>query len=288
MGKSLKRIRKAVIPAAGYGTRLLPITKVVPKELLPIGNKPAIQYVVEEAVAAGVEEIILVCHPSKMEIVDYFKPNKDLRSFLESKGKREEIDELERVESMARFEVVYQEEPLGLGHAVLCAREAVGDEPFLVMLPDVLIPANNRATNDLVKACPDPSDWGLLLERIPQSQISSYGIVRAEAMGPLRHRLRGAVEKPGPDEAPSDLGILGRYLLTSEIFADLRSLKAGKRGEIQLTDAIDALAQRSPGTGLLNEGRFFDIGTPEGLVEAYQSMEFGEDSSFKVRMRRSI
>lgn len=201
-GNYLKKIRKAVIPAAGYGTRLLPITKIIPKELLPIGNKPAIQYVVEEAVAAGVEEIILVCHPSKTEIVDYFKSNADLRSFLESKGKDDEILELEQVESLARFRVVYQKTPQGLGHAILCAEDLVGNE-----------------------------------------------------------------------------GILGRYyLLPPEIFDDLRTVGVGCRGEFQLTDAIDALAKRRPGLGLIQAGPVFDIGTPQGLVEAYLSI-FGSDES---------
>lgn len=272
-GKTLRRIRKAVIPAAGYGTRLLPITKVIPKELLPIGNKPAIQYVVEEAVASGIEEIILVCHPSKTAIVDYFKPDPALKSFLGDRKKIKEISELDRIEGLARFQVVFQEEPKGLGHAIWCARDAVGNEPFLVMLPDVLISNGKPATKLLIEACQDGSEWGLLLERIRSSDVSSYGVIRGERVGQGQYRLLGAVEKPNPGEAPSELGIVGRYLLPPEIFSILENLKAGMMGEIQLTDAIDRLSHESPGLGVLCSGDVLDIGTLQGLAKAYQYFE---------------
>jgi UTP--glucose-1-phosphate uridylyltransferase len=265
----LKSVKKAVIPAAGYGTRFLPITKVVPKELLPIGNKPAIHYVVEEALASGVEEIVLVCHPSKTEIIDYFRPNKEVRRFLEKKGKKEELIELERIESMARFHVVYQNEPLGLGHAVWCARKEIGQEAFSVILPDVLILDKVPATQQLLEHCRG-GEWGVLVERIPPSEISSYGVIRMEKIRDRVYRLLGAVEKPKDSQAPSDLGILGRYLLPPNIFGILESLKAGTGGEIQLTDAIDLLASEMSGRGVMASGDIFDIGTPEGLREAYQ------------------
>ncbi len=267
MAIRLKSVKKAVIPAAGYGTRFLPITKVVPKELLPIGNKPAIQYVVEEAVAAGIEEIILVCHPSKVGIIDYFRPNKDVRSFLEKKGKKEEMVELERIESLADFRVVHQKEPRGLGHAVWCARKEIGDEPFLVMLPDVLIKEESPSIRALLDTSLR-SDWGLLLERLTPSEVPSYGVIRGEKIRDRLYEITGAVEKPSYAQAPSNLGILGRYLLPPEILPILNELREGVLGEIQLTDAVDILASKNPGHGLLVNGEIFDIGTPEGFREA--------------------
>jgi UTP--glucose-1-phosphate uridylyltransferase len=277
----MSRIRKAVIPAAGYGTRFLPITKVVPKELLPIGNKPAIHYVVEEAVAAGIEEIILVCHPSKTEILDYFRPDRDLKAFLEKKGKKEEILELERIESQAKFTLVYQQEALGLGHAVLCAKEAVGNEPFLVMLPDVLVFQKNGNYRQLVDAC-SGEKWGVLVERVSPLAVSHYGIIRTEVINETTHRLLAAVEKPKPSEAPSNLSILGRYLLPAEIFGILEGLKVGSCGEIQLTDAIHNLAKTNPGLALIAQGDIFDIGTPEGMREAYRYHEEFLESASRI------
>lgn len=267
----MKSIKKAVIPAAGYGTRLLPITKVVPKELLPIGNKPAIQYVVEEAISAGIEEIILVCHPAKVGIIDYFKPDESLETFLSSRGKKEELADLKRLEKMADFKVVYQKEPLGLGHAVWCAREEVGDEPFLVILPDMLISNETPATCQLLDNCHGgTSEWGVLIERVAPSQVSSYGIIRGEKMREGVYRMMGAVEKPKPSQAPSDFAILGRYLLPPEIMEILEKHREGALGEIQLTDAIDFLAKKRAGRAVIVNGDIFDIGTLEGLTKANQ------------------
>lgn len=265
----MTKIKKAVIPAAGYGTRFLPITKVVPKELLPIGNKPAIQYVVEEAVLAGVEEIVIVGHPSKMAIIDYFKPDPELVSFLRKKGKGSEIEELERIEGLAKFTLVFQEEPLGLGHAVLCAEDAVGEEPFLVMLPDVLVMPAKAGASDFVEQCGDGREWGVLLERVPVERVSSYGIIKGEKIAERKYRVDGAVEKPRPESAPSDLSMLGRYLFPPQIFEEIRRSRKGTLGEIQLTDAIRSLAQLRRGVGVICEGRVFDVGTPDGLLEIY-------------------
>lgn len=267
MAIRLKSVKKAVIPAAGYGTRFLPITKVVPKELLPIGNKPAIQYVVEEAVASGIEEIILVCSPSKVGIIDYFRPNSGVRSFLEKKGKKEELAEIERIELLADFRVVYQREPRGLGHAVWCARKEIGEEPFLVMLPDVLIKEESPSIRALMGTSLQ-SEWGLLLEHLTPGEILSYGVIRGEKIRERVYEITGAVEKPSYAEAPSNLGILGRYLLPPEILPILNDLRGGVLGEIQLTDAINTLAGRKPGRGILTAGEIFDIGTPEGFREA--------------------
>ena len=264
----MQQVKKAVIPAAGFGTRFLPVTKVVPKELLPIGNKSAIQYVVEEAVASGVEEIILVSHPSKQSIFDYFQPDAKLKDFLQKKGKKKELKELERIESLACIRVVIQEEPLGLGHAILCAREAVGGDRFFVILPDVLVETEIPACRQLLEVCGGERDWGVLLERVGQERLSSYGIVRGETLPDGSYCVRGAVEKPTPKNAPSDLAILGRYLFTPEIFEILEGLRPGAIGEIQLTDAIDRFAKRRQGAGAICQGEVFDIGTPQGLREA--------------------
>lgn len=269
----MKKIRKAVIPAAGYGTRLLPITKSVPKELLPIGNKPAIQYVVEEAVASGVEEIILVCNPGKMAVAEYFQPDPILKSFLERKGKKKEIEELERIESLAKFTIVFQKEPLGLGHAVWCAKEAVEDERFLVMLPDVLVMPQKSGAPALVEACFDEeTKWGLLLEQVPKEKISAYGIIKGEKVAEGKYLIEGAVEKPKPEEAPSDLSLLGRYLFIPQIFELIQKVQREDYREIQLTDAIHGLAQVKKAEGVVCREKIFDIGTSEGLYSSLCSL----------------
>lgn len=265
----MTKIRKAVIPCAGYGTRFLPVTKLIPKELLPIGNKPAIQYVVEEAVAAGIREIILVCNPHKPPIVDYFRSDAALKVFLKSRGKIKEAEELERIESLADFQVVYQEEAKGLGDAVLAAAGAVGGERFAVMLPDVLLFEKSPSLSRLIQVCEaEPESWGLLLEKVSQSRISSYGIVKIEGKDADRLVVQGAVEKPKPEDAPSDLAILGRYLLTPAIFDLIRESAPGCLGELQLTDALNVLCRRAPGLGLVFKETLFDVGNPKGLARA--------------------
>ncbi len=263
----MQKVRKAVIPAAGYGTRLLPITKAVPKELLPLGNKPVIQYVVEEAVASGVEEIILVCHPSKFSVFDYFQPNSDFSAFLLERGKKKELEELRKIESLATFRLVYQEQPSGLGHAVWCARKLIGDENFLVLLPDVLINHEVSGVCQLLDSCSEVGEWGLLLEEVSREKAKSYGIVGGREVEGY-FRIESAVEKPDPEMTPSRFGILGRYLLPPKIFQLIEQTGPGALGEIQLTDAINLLAREQPGRGLVCQGRLFDLGVPEGLLKA--------------------
>ena len=267
MKNKIRKIRRAIIPAAGFGTRFLPITKSVPKELLPIGNKPAIQYVVEEAVAAGIEEIVLVCHPHKTAIMDYFKPDPEFQAFLKKRGKTKEVQELLRIESLANFIIVYQEKPMGLGHAVWSARKAIGKEPFVVMLPDVLFSGEPGGIRHLLKACQE-GEWGVILERVSKERVSSYGIVRCEPMRGAQFSILGAVEKPKPEKAPSNLSLVGRYLFPPEIFDLIHKSKRGALGEIQITDALDALARKKPGRGILVSESIFDVGTPEGLLQA--------------------
>ena len=262
------RVRKAVIPCAGVGTRLLPVTKVVPKELLPIGTRPAIQYVVEEIAAAGITEIILVANPQKAAIADYFRPDPALNALLQSKGKHAELEALHQLESLVDIRVVHQHEPLGLGHAILCAQEAVGDEPFLVALPDRLVVHPISATHLLCTMCEQHAGWGLLLEEVPTEMVGAYGIVACTHVDKDCCRITGAVEKPLPANAPSRLSILGRYVLPPTIFAKLAGGNPGALGELQLTDAIDAVARDIPGYGMICPGKIYDVGTVEGLAKA--------------------
>lgn len=261
-------VTKAIIPCAGYGTRLLPVTKYLPKELLPIGNKPAIQYIVEEAAASGIREVILVCHRAKLSIADYFRPDRRLRRFLVASRNREALRGCERIESLARITVVYQTAPRGLGDAVLAAQRATGGEPCLVMLPDDLVFHATPAARQLLAACRGERTWGIMLRRIPRHRSPSYGIVQGTKVRDRIYRIRGAVEKPAPAEAPSCLGILGRYVLPPEIFPLLRRRERGALGEIQLTDALHRLAQQTPGCGVVCRGAHCDVGTTAGLLLA--------------------
>ncbi|MBI2067877.1 MAG: UTP--glucose-1-phosphate uridylyltransferase [Deltaproteobacteria bacterium] len=262
----MRRVRKAVIPAAGIGTRFLPITKVVPKEILPIGRKPVIQYVVEEAIASGIEEIIFIISPGKEMIVDYFRSDPVLESVLGERGKREEIELLGRIPTCAKVSAVYQRQPLGLGHAVLCAKEAVGNEDFLVILPDVVVDAKVPACRQLIEVC--GKAWGLLMEKVPRERVSFYGIVEVERVGNELYQILGAVEKPSSETAPSDLSILGRYLLPPDVFSCIEALTPTALGEIQLTEAIDRLTRQRPAYGAVCQGLLFDVGTPEGFMRA--------------------
>ncbi|MBI2082648.1 MAG: UTP--glucose-1-phosphate uridylyltransferase [Deltaproteobacteria bacterium] len=242
----MKKIRKAVIPAAGLGTRFLPITKVIPKELLPIGTKPAIQYVVEEAVEAGIEEVIIVSHRSKPAIENYFK-----------------LDP-----SFSQIQFVYQEEPRGLGDAVLCAQRRVGDDPFVVLLPDVIIAEKKSGADQLLQATQEKYTWGVLLREVPKSETAAHGIVGVKKIGEGLFEVSQAVEKPRPETAPSNLTIFGRYLFTPEVFSLIERSQPTALGEIQLTDAINLLAQRTVGLGVVCRGACFDVGIPEGLLKA--------------------
>ncbi|GHO93971.1 UTP--glucose-1-phosphate uridylyltransferase [Reticulibacter mediterranei] len=264
-------IRKAVLPVAGLGTRVLPASKVVPKELLPLVDKPTLQYIVEEAVAAGIDEIIFVTSASKRSIEDHFDIFKELEQALERKGKRKELEELRRIRTMATYASVRQPEALGLGHAVLCAKKLVGDEPFVVMLGDDLV---DPATPCLPRMIEIHEQYGgsvLSLFSVPEHEISRFGIVAVEETEPgsTTVKVNHMVEKPAVEEAPSDLAVAGRYVLTPDIFEILERTPAGAGGEIQLTDAIEVQAQEGRCYGL-KFGGFggirYDTGTPLGLL----------------------
>src|SRR5437588_4630637 len=260
------RIRKAVLPVAGLGTRVLPASKVIPKEMLPLVDKPTIQYIVEEAVAAGVEEIIFVTSRSKRSIEDHFDVFPELEEALQRKGKRKELEELRHVQTMATYTSVRQPEARGLGHAVLCAKELVGDEPFIVMLGDELVAPETPILPRMIEIHEQYDGSVLSLFTSPREQISSYGIAAVEDLGHNVVRVTNLVEKPKPEDAPSDLGVAGRYVLTPDIFALLEKTSPGAGGEIQITDAIEVQAREGHCYGLRFTGTRYDTGNPLGLL----------------------
>jgi len=259
-------IRKAVLPVAGLGTRVLPASKVIPKEMLPLVDKPTLQYIVEEAVAAGVEEIIFVTSRSKRSIEDHFDAFPELEAVLERKGKHKELEELRQLQTMATYTSVRQPEPLGLGHAVLCAKELVGDEPFIVMLGDILIPPETPCLPELIKVYEQYQASVLSLVPLPPEVIPTYGIASIEDLGSNVVKIPHVVEKPRLEEAPSDLGVYGRYVLTPDIFELLEQTQPGSGGEIQVTDAIEMQAQAGRCYGVKFTGTRYDTGTPLGLL----------------------
>jgi UTP--glucose-1-phosphate uridylyltransferase len=264
-------VRKAIFPAAGLGTRFLPATKAQPKEMLPLVDKPIIQYGVEEAVASGVDNIILVTGRGKNAIEDHFDVSVELESFLEARGKREQLAEIRKISNMINFAYVRQGEPLGLGHAVLVARELVGNEPFAVILADDVIDANPPAIKQLINVFQQLDGPVLAVERVPRADISSYGVIAIEPgthLGDGIHQVRDLVEKPPKEEAPSDLAIIGRYVLTPDIFPALAATKSDRTGEIQLTNGLRELLKSRPIYACEVKGVRHDTGNKLGFLKA--------------------
>lgn len=266
-----KRIRKAVFPVAGLGTRFLPATKTVPKEMMPIVDKPLIQYAVDEAIEAGCDTLVFVTNRYKHAVADYFDKAYELEKKLEQAGKTEQLALIRGVlPPHVRAVFVTQAEALGLGHAVLCAKPVVGDEPFAVMLPDDLI-WNRRGIGALAQMADAAEQSGhsvIAVENVPQENTGSYGIVDAPDFEGRKGAIRMMIEKPAPENAPSNLAVVGRYILDSRIFDHLEQIKPGKGGEIQLTDAIMSLIKEQPVTAYRFQGTRFDCGTHLGLIEA--------------------
>ena len=268
-------IRKAVIPAAGLGTRFLPVTKAVPKELLPILDKPMLQYVVEEAVEAGIQEIILVVSPGKESIAEYFQPREDLELRLRESGALDLAAKVHQASNLAQVSFVIQEQPLGLGHAVLMAREAVAAEPFVVILPDDIIVHSPGALAQMLEIY-DRRDGGVMaVETVGWESVQNYGVVDVEKQGDRVGRVKGVVEKPPRDQAPSNLAIVGRYILPPAVFDCLERTEPGALGEIQLTDGLLLLLQTHQLYSYEFFGRRFDGGRPLGLLRA--ALEFALD-----------
>lgn len=261
-------ITKAVIPAAGLGTRFLPATKVVPKELMPIVDRPAIQYVVEEAVSAGLTEIIFVLSHGKEQVADHFKPNPQLENHLDKKGMPHLLDSVLELQKKATFKVVYQDAPLGLGHAVLCAEKAIGDESFFVFLPDDLIDHHQPCAAQMLENHKNYPGGMVAVTEVSWDEVRQYGIVKASPITSHLGRVENLVEKPKREDAPSNLAIIGRYLLPSKIFSYLKETKPGAIGEIQLTDALLRVAKTEPFYAYQFEGERFDVGNKLGFLEA--------------------
>jgi UTP--glucose-1-phosphate uridylyltransferase len=262
------KIRKAVIPAAGLGTRVLPATKAIPKEMLPLADKPTIQYIIEEAVQSGIEHVIIVTSRTKRAIEDHFDETPELRAALEKKGDRVRLDMLEHIETMAQLSFTRQPRPQGLGHAILMAKDLVGDEPFGVLLGDDLVVNPERpCLRQLMDVQERHGGCVLAAMRVPHEQINRYGnIDPAGTVEPRTYLVRDLIEKPKPEEAPSDLAVIGRYVLTPDIFAALERTTPGAGGEIQLTDGLRALREREPIFAYEFEGTRYDTGDPVGYL----------------------
>ncbi|HTV11376.1 MAG TPA: UTP--glucose-1-phosphate uridylyltransferase GalU [Acidimicrobiales bacterium] len=255
-----QQVRKAVIPAAGLGTRFLPATKAQPKEMLPLVDKPAIQYVVEEAVSVGITDILVITGRGKRTLEDHFDRSFELEYYLEQGGKLAELDEMRRIAEMAEIHYVRQGEPRGLGHAVLVAAEHVGDAPFAVLLGDDIMHPEAGILSSMLKSFEHYGHSVIALKEVPQKDISSYGCARVEPLEDNIVRIEDLVEKPSPEETPSNLAVMGRYVFGPSIFDVLADTKPGRGGEIQLTDAIKNLAEREPVYGwTFRDGRF-DVG----------------------------
>jgi UTP--glucose-1-phosphate uridylyltransferase len=266
-GISLKKIRKAIIPAAGLGTRFLPATKAMPKEMLPIVDKPTIQYIVEEAIASGIEDIIIVTGKGKRAIEDHFDYAHELEQNLMDKGKLELLEKVRYSTNLADIHYIRQKEPKGLGHAVWCARNFIGDEPFAVLLGDDIVQSETPCLKQLIKQYEETLASVIGVQRVSDEETHRYGIVEPSVQDGRRYQVENFVEKPAPGTVPSNLAIMGRYILTPEIFMFLDQQEKGAGGEIQLTDAIQKLNQIQRVFAYDFEGKRYDVGEKLGFVK---------------------
>jgi UTP--glucose-1-phosphate uridylyltransferase len=285
------QVRKAVFPVAGLGTRFLPATKSSPKEMLPLIDKPLVHYVVEEAVASGIEHILFVTGRGKRALEDYFDISFELEALLQEKGKNRAFKEIRDIADMVKIYYVRQKQALGLGHAILCAREFVGDEPFAVLLGDDIIDGGKPCLGQLLDVYRKYRGTVLALEEVPMENISSYGCVRANQLSEQVFEVLDMVEKPKREEAPSNLAIIGRYVLTPDIFPILEKQQPGKGGEIQLTDALRKLLQEEAVYGCRFEGIRHDCGDKLGFLKATVDMALKRDEfnvEFKAFLKKRL
>jgi UTP--glucose-1-phosphate uridylyltransferase len=274
----MTKVRKAVIPAAGLGTRFLPATKAQPKEMLPLLDKPAIQYVVEEAVSAGLTDIIIITGRGKHAIVDHFDRSFELEHFLEAKGKFDQLKEIREISDMASIHYIRQRDPLGLGHAVAAAEGHVRDEPFAVLLGDDLMAESNPLLQNMLEVHERYGRSVLGAMEVRKDEISLYGCIEPEIVeNESLARVRSIVEKPEPDQAPSNLAAIGRYVLTPEIFDAVRRTQPGVGGELQLTDAINLLAQEQAVYAYVFEGGRYDVGNKLDYLKATVELAFDRE-----------
>ena len=279
------RVRKAVLPAAGFGTRFLPATKAIPKEVMPLVDRPIIQYAVEEAVASGIEQIIIVIATGRSAIEDHFDSNPTLERWLEERGDIEQLRTVRRITEIGPIAFVHQKEQLGLGHAVLMAKELVGDEPFAVLLADdvMLNPGGTPVTRQLIEQHAAHRGSVVALQRVPPAEVTRYGIVRPVREEGRLVEIGDLVEKPTEEAAPSDLAVLGRYVLTPKIFNVLETTPRGAGGEIQLTDAIRDLIEEQPVYGYQFEGERHDAGTRIGWLKANVALALQSEDADEFR-----
>lgn len=261
-------VKKAIIPAAGLGTRFLPATKAQPKEMLPIVDKPTIQYIIEEAVASGIEEILIITGRNKRAIEDHFDKSVELELQLENTNKIKLLEMVRGISNMVNIHYIRQKEPKGLGHAISCARTFVGDEPFAVMLGDDVVDSKVPCLKQLINCYNEYKTSILGVQRVPKEDVCKYGIVNGIHIEDKVYKVKGLVEKPSINEAPSDVAILGRYIITPDIFDILENTPPGKGGEIQLTDALGTLIKNQAMYSYCFEGRRYDVGDKLGFLEA--------------------
>ena len=267
------KVKKAVIPAAGFGTRFLPATKVVPKELLPIVDKPTIQYIMEEVAAAGIEEVILITGREKGSIEDHFDTSSELENHLKKKDRMDLLRMVQNISEMVTLVSIRQKEPLGLGHAILCAKKVVGEEPFAVLLGDDLIDAKIPCIRQMIDIYQKMEGALLAIQKVPKKETHLYGIIKGKRVSDRIYRIEEMVEKPKPGTAPSNLAIIGRYILPPQIFGILEKASPDPKGEIQLTDGLRELSQRLPVFGYEFFGDRYDAGDKLGYLQA--NISFG-------------
>jgi UTP--glucose-1-phosphate uridylyltransferase len=262
------KVRKAVITAGGWGTRFLPVTRSQPKEMLPLINKPLIHYAVEEAINSGIEQVILVTALGKNAIEDYFDRSFELEYFLGQRGETELLEEIRKISNMVNICYIRQKEQLGLGHAILATADVVGREPFAVLLPDDIIDSRVPALKQLLTVYERYQTNVVAVERVSEQDTVKYGIVEPKKISERLHQVLSLVEKPEPSDAPSNLGIVGRYILMPEVFDTLKVTRPGKKGEVQVTDALQLLLREQKIIACEFEGVRYDTGTPQGWLEA--------------------
>ncbi|MFP4660850.1 MAG: UTP--glucose-1-phosphate uridylyltransferase GalU [Halanaerobiales bacterium] len=262
------KVKKAIIPAAGLGTRMLPATKAQPKEMLPIVDKPTIQYIIEEAVDSGIEEILIVTGKGKRAIEDHFDKSVKLELALKEKGKDDLLQIVNRITDMVDIHYVRQKNPKGLGHAIYCARTFVGDEPFAVLLGDDVMVSEKPVIGQMIELFEKDNQPVIGVQKVPEEDVSKYGILKYTDVEDRVYKISDLIEKPTVEEAPSNLAILGRYVITADIFEILAETKPGRKGEIQLTDALKSLLQKRPITGYDFVGQRYDVGNKLGFLKA--------------------
>lgn len=265
---SIQKIRKVIIPAAGLGTRFLPATKAQPKEMLPIVDKPTLQYIIEEAVDSGIEEILIITGKNKKSIEDHFDKSVELELELERTGKKDLLQTVKNISNLSNIYYIRQKEPRGLGDAIYCAKSFIGNEPFAVMLGDDIVDSKVPCLKQIIDIYNEYRTTVLGVQKVNEQEVDKYGIISAKHIEDRVYKVKDLIEKPEIDKAPSNIAILGRYIITPEIFSVLESLTPGKDGEVQLTDALKLLSKREAMYAYIFEGKRYDVGDKLGFLEA--------------------